>query len=95
VSQSFGYIPKSGIQGITFTKQMLNHLHLAPALFALVILEIRSHFLPRSFYFILCAVTEMTGAYHHTQLFAIEMESHKLFAYSGLKPQSLCSKLPR
>jgi hypothetical protein len=42
---------------------------------------------PRSSYFSLPAVAGMTGACHHDQSL-VEMESHKLFAGSGLEPES-------
>jgi hypothetical protein len=48
-----------------------------PALFALVILEIRSCFFPRLAWNMILLfqlpVTYLTGTYHHAQLFSIEM----------------------
>jgi hypothetical protein len=62
-----------------------------PALFALVILEIVSHFLPWSvqtsiLLFILPPVAEMTNTHHNTQLFLfyVEMGSYKHLIWAGL-----------
>jgi hypothetical protein len=55
-----------------------------PPFFAVVILEIGSHFLPglawtECFYFILPTITGVIGTYQHMQIFSIEMGSCKLF----------------
>jgi hypothetical protein len=54
-----------------------------PALFALVILEVRAHFLPRQTWttILLFAyhLTWMTGVWHHTQHFSFEMGSWEYF----------------
>jgi hypothetical protein len=55
---------------------------MSPALFALVILDLGSHFWPGepglcSSYFMFSAIAEMTGMGHHTQLL-VEMGFHKV-----------------
>jgi hypothetical protein len=52
-----------------------------PALFALTILAIGSHFAQASL-FMLSAITRMAGTCHYIQPFSIEMESHKCFCLS-------------
>jgi hypothetical protein len=74
------------LQGFTFALGRWSTYATNPALFALVILEIESCFLPRLwfFYLMLLAFIGMTpNNCHHTQLFSIEMESHKLFLCLG------------
>jgi hypothetical protein len=63
------------------------------ALFALVILEIGSLFLPRTAipYFKLPTITRMTGTCHQDQAFSTEMGSLELFAWAGLEPIFLIS----
>jgi hypothetical protein len=63
-----------------------SHLHSFPffLFFTLVILEIGSHFHPGHPgswlpYFMLPAIAGMTGTYHHSQFFSVEMASHTLF----------------
>jgi hypothetical protein len=53
------FVLKSGLRAIP------------PTLFALLLLEIGSCFMP---YFTLSTISEMTGEYHHTQLFSVQME---------------------
>jgi hypothetical protein len=65
-------------------------LELTSSPFALVILEIVYHFLPRSGwtkspYFMLPAIAGMTDVHHHTKLL-VEMGSCKLPAQADLEP---------
>jgi hypothetical protein len=67
--------------------------------FALVFLELESHFLPRPTelqfsYFMFPNIIGMTSAYHHTQLL-VEMGFCKRFAQAGLKPQSYQFQHPK
>jgi hypothetical protein len=59
-------------QGLKLPRPMLYHLAILPAFFALVIFEIRSHFIARKAWiavllFGLPCVARMTGAYYYTQ----------------------------
>jgi hypothetical protein len=75
-----------------------------PALFTLIILEIGSCFLLRQAWtvillFYISTFPEMTGVYHHTQLFSFEMGPHELLPsplspQAGLKLQSSNLSLP-
>jgi hypothetical protein len=61
-----------------------------PALFALVILELGSRFLPRPactliLLFMLSTIAGMTGAHLQAQLLFVEMESLEFFYWGGLE----------
>jgi hypothetical protein len=79
-------------------RQVLHHLNHTLSLFALAVFQIGSHIYTQVSLdqAPICAspIARMTGVCRHTQILLVEMESCKLFAWSGFQPQSSRSLPP-